>query len=135
MAMAHAVEVRVPFLDRDLLDFALSVDESFKLRDGVAKEPVKRLAARYVGREAVYRPKTGFGVPIQHWFRTGLGAHMATLIEEDRAEVERYFDIGELRRRLIRPPGTVNEAFQLWIIYNLLNWRRAILSQPRCAVA
>jgi len=135
MAMAHGVEVRVPFLDRDLLDFALSLDESFKLRDGVAKEPIKRLAARYVDRESVYRPKTGFGAPIQSWFRSGLGAHMLTLLEEDRGEVGRYFDIPELQRRLTRRPRTVNEAFQLWVIYNLLNWRRAILSQPRCVVA
>lgn len=130
MAMAHGVEVRVPFLDRDLLEFALSVDESFKLRDGVAKEPVKRLAARYVGREAVYRPKTGFGAPIREWFHSGLGSHMAILLEEERAEVEEHFAVSELRRRLVRGPRTVNEAFQLWVIYNLLSWRRAILAQP-----
>src|SRR5439155_6883857 len=68
MTMAHAVEVRVPFLDRDVIDFALSVPDSFKLRDGISKEPVKRLASQRVGHAVVYRPKTGFGVPISEWF-------------------------------------------------------------------
>jgi len=131
MAMAHGVEVRVPFLDRELVDFGLSVDESFKLRDGVLKEPVKRLAARYVGREAVYRPKTGFGAPIREWFGSALGRHMTNLLEEDRAEVEDYFDVQALQQRLVRRPRTVNDAFQLWVVYNLLNWRRAVVSEPR----
>ena len=135
MAMAHGVEVRVPFLDRDLLDFGLSVDESFKLRDGVLKEPVKRLAARHVGRESVYRPKTGFGAPILEWFGSELGSHMATLLQEDRADVEDYFDVDELLRRVARRPSTVNEAFQLWVVYNLLNWRRVTFSQPRRVAA
>jgi len=130
MAMAHGVEVRVPFLDRDLLEFGLTIDESFKLRDGVAKEPVKRLAAHYVGREAVYRPKTGFGAPIREWFHSGLGSHMTTLLEEDRTHVEEHFAVAELRRRLAPGPRTVNEAFQLWVVYNFLSWRRAIFAQP-----
>jgi asparagine synthase (glutamine-hydrolysing) len=135
MAMAHAVEVRVPFLDRDLVDFGLSVDESFKLRDGVLKEPVKRLAASYVGRDAVYRPKTGFGAPILEWFGSALGRHMSDVLEEDRAEVESYFDVDELRQRLAGRPRTVNDAFQLWVVYNLLNWRRAIVAEPRAVRA
>jgi asparagine synthase (glutamine-hydrolysing) len=131
MAMAHAVEVRVPFLDRDLLDFGLSVDESFKLRNGVLKEPLKRLAARYVGHDAVYRPKTGFGAPIREWFGSQLGRHMSNLLEEDRAEIEAYFDVDALLERLARRPRTVNDAFQLWVVYNLLNWRRATFVEPR----
>jgi asparagine synthetase B (glutamine-hydrolysing) len=61
MAMANSVEIRVPFLDRDLMGFAMRVPDAFKLRDGVSKEPIKRLAARCVSRNDIYRPKTGFG--------------------------------------------------------------------------
>jgi len=127
MAMANGVEVRVPFLDRDLVDFALSVDLGFKLRDGVSKEPVKRFASHFLGREDVYRPKVGFGVPIQDWFNLELGSHLRGLIRDDRAFAQAYFNIEVLLRRLSRGPRSVNEAFQLWVIYNLLNWRRSLL--------
>ncbi len=73
MSMANAVELRVPFLDRDLMDFAMRVPDEYKLRDGVSKEPLKRLAAQRVGRAAVYRPKTGFGLPIREWLKGDLG--------------------------------------------------------------
>jgi len=127
MAMANSVEVRVPFLDRDLVDFALSVPESFKLRDGVLKEPLKRLAAGHVERELVYRPKRGFAAPIQEWFRSRLGDHLGDLLEDRSAELGRFFNLAALGQRLRRGPGTVNQAFQLWVVYNFANWWRSIV--------
>lgn len=123
MSMANSIEVRVPFLDRDLVDFALSVPESFKLRDGISKEPVKRLAARYAGHEAIYKPKRGFGVPIQTWFRERLGESFREMIVDNRADVDAFFDKPTLLRTLDRGPQTTNQAFQLWVIYNFLNWK------------
>lgn len=127
MSMANSVEARVPFLDRDLVDFALSVPESFKLRGGVSKEPLKRMLAAHLGRERAYRPKRGFGVPIRSWFQTRLGEDLRRLLQEDRSEAERFFDVARVIARLDRGPRTVNEAFQLWVIYNLLNWRRGLI--------
>ncbi len=128
MTMAASVEARVPFLDRDLVDFALSVPDAFKIRDGIPKEPLKRLAAHAVDREHVYRPKRGFTAPIQHWLRHRLGDEMRRLLEEDRAELEPYFDLREVRRRLDAPMPTINQAFQLWVILQFALWRRSFLS-------
>ena len=127
MTLATSVEARVPFLDRDLVDFGLSVPDAFKLRDGICKEPIKRLAARYVGGEAVYRPKSGFTAPIQQWLRKRIGGEMREMLATDRAELEPYFDIAELRRRLDRPFTTVNQAFQLWLVFQFALWRRSVL--------
>lgn len=127
MSMANSTEVRVPFLDRDLVDFALSVPVDFKLRDGVSKEPVKRLAARYVGRESVYRPKRGFGVPIQEWFRERLGDHFRKMIHDDRMEVDAFFNKRSLLDNLNHGLQTTNQAFQLWVVYNFLNWWHSIV--------
>ena len=124
MSMAHGVEVRVPFLDRDLVDFALAVPDDYKLRDGVSKEPLKRIAARVVGRARAYEAKRGFGAPIQDWFRGELGRAMEVMLDEDELHAGEFFDLSVLRRRLRAGPGTVNDAFQLWVVYNFLNWRR-----------
>jgi asparagine synthase (glutamine-hydrolysing) len=129
MSMLNSVEVRVPFLDRDLVDFALSVPESFKLLDGVAKEPVKRLAANFGPRHTVYRRKSGFGVPIQEWFRSRLGADMREQLEADRDQLERWFNVDELTRRIVQQPRSVNDAFQLWVVYNFMQWRHSFFDQ------
>jgi asparagine synthase (glutamine-hydrolysing) len=135
MAMANSIEVRVPFLDRDVINFALSVPEAYKLRNGVSKEPVKRLASHFVRREAVYRPKSGFGAPIQEWFRSQLGEHMHSLLAEDNVELEGYFDLATLKCNLQMGPATVHQAFQLWVIYNFLLWHRVFIASSDVAVS
>lgn len=126
MAMANSVELRVPFLDRYLMDFAMRVPDSFKIRDGISKEPIKRLASRHVRKETMYRPKTGFGVPIQEWFRGRLGESLLQMLSDDRGEAGELFDVPAVRGRVMTGPRTVNEAFQLWVIYNLLAWKRSL---------
>jgi asparagine synthase (glutamine-hydrolysing) len=131
MSMASGVEARVPFLDRDVVNFALSVPESFKLRDGVAKEPLKRLAAKYVAHDLMYQEKRSFGAPIREWFGESLGGSMSQLITEDADVWDHIFDLGALKNRLTGSIATENEAFQLWAIYNLFNWHRAVVRDER----
>ncbi len=135
MSMLNSVEVRVPFLDRDLVDFALSAPESFKLRDGISKEPVKRMAAEFVPRDLIYRRKSGFGAPIQEWFASKLGRDMDDQLQADRHMLGQWFDVAALRKRLQQPPPTANDAFQLWVIYNFMLWRRSFLDVPQRAAA
>jgi asparagine synthase (glutamine-hydrolysing) len=135
MAMLNAVEVRVPFLDRDLIDFALSVPDSFKLRGGMGKEPVKRLAAESVPRELVYRRKSGFGAPILDWFRSRLGPVMRDQLHADRGVLANWFDVDELEQRVVGQPRTWNDAFQLWVVYNFMQWRRSFFEEPLAKAA
>ncbi|MDD2367104.1 MAG: asparagine synthase (glutamine-hydrolyzing) [Desulfuromonadaceae bacterium] len=125
MSMANSVEVRVPFLDRDIMDFAMRVPDAYKLRDGISKEPIKRLTAQYVARDDIYRPKTGFGVPIQQWFRGELGDALLDMLESNKTAGE-MFDRQAIHHRLKHGLRTVNEAFQLWVVYNFLVWQRGI---------
>lgn len=124
MSMANSVEIRVPFLDRDLMDFAMRVPDSYKLRSGVSKEPIKKLASRFASHEDIYRPKTGFGVPIQQWFKGQLGEALMDLLAGGGAEG--LFDREAVAFRLKHGLRTVNEAFQLWVVYNLLVWQHGI---------
>jgi asparagine synthase (glutamine-hydrolysing) len=122
MAMANAVEARAPFLDWALVEFALSVPEAFKLRDGVAKEPLKRLATRFFPRPLVYRPKSGFGAPIATWFNGSLGRRFRAGLAAHGGALGRYFDVAALERRSRTPVRGVNEAFQRWAILNFMLW-------------
>lgn len=68
-SMANSLEARSPFLDHKVIEFAASLPESIKMRHIATKSLLKRVAAKLVPREVVYRRKMGFGVPIGKWFR------------------------------------------------------------------
>ena len=135
MAMAHSIELRVPFLDRDLVKFALSMPENYKTRDGVSKEPVKALATALTQetlvspppggnvRDLYYRPKSGFGAPLQDWFGTALGADMRRRLKKNPELAGDFFKLRPIEEELSRGTATVNRSFHLWVVYNLMVWR------------
>jgi len=139
-AMANSVEMRVPFLDRDLVDFALSVPQSFKLRNGVSKEPLKRLAARKLKSKldapvpptlggscesVFYRPKTGFGAAIEDWFDTELRGPLLEIVEAEKFELAEFFDIHAIKQLIQQGVATANRSYQLWALFCFIFWKRA----------
>ena len=70
-SMLNSLEVRAPFLDIDLVDFARRLPASVKLRGGTTKWLLKRAAERVIPHEIVHRRKQGFAVPIGRWFAEG----------------------------------------------------------------
>lgn len=138
LSMANSVEVRVPFLDRRLVEFALRVPENFKVRDGVSKEPIKRLAAKLaserlrkvrsaltpaIARELLYAPKVGFGAPIQDWYEESLGADLRERLAGDKGGLGEYFDLKQVQQLLRSGPATVNRSYLLFIVHSFAVWR------------
>ncbi|WP_226781732.1 asparagine synthase (glutamine-hydrolyzing) [Oceaniglobus trochenteri] len=68
-AMAHGLESRAVFLDNDLADFAERLPMRFKMRGGVQKYLLKKVAERHLPRDLVHRSKKGFGIPVARWLR------------------------------------------------------------------
>lgn len=69
MAMASGVEVRVPYLDLDLVTWAMALDPSLKMKGTVTKYLLRQVARRYLPAAVIDRPKTGFGVPLRQWIK------------------------------------------------------------------
>ncbi len=67
--MAASLELRSPLLDISLAEFAFSLGGRWKLRGGTDKYLLKKLAERHFDRDFAYRPKKGFGVPLDRWIR------------------------------------------------------------------
>jgi asparagine synthase (glutamine-hydrolysing) len=72
MSMAVGVEVRVPFLDKELVEFAYNIPDQFKQKGREGKWILKKALEGYLPRDVIYRPKTGFGAPIRRWMRNEL---------------------------------------------------------------
>jgi asparagine synthase (glutamine-hydrolysing) len=68
-SMAHSLEVRVPILDHELVEWAATLPPSMKLRGREGKFILKRSLESYLPRDVLYRPKMGFAVPLASWFR------------------------------------------------------------------
>lgn len=72
MSMAAGVEVRVPFLDLDLVEFAAAIPSRFKQKGRESKWVLKKAMEPFLPRDVIYRPKTGFGAPLRQWLRNEL---------------------------------------------------------------
>lgn len=80
MSMAHGLEVRSPFLDRDLVELALRLPRNHRVRGLILKRVLKVALGDLLPKSIIHRRKRGFGVPLDRWFRTDLGSYVdATL--------------------------------------------------------
>ncbi len=92
MSMAAGVEVRVPFLDLDLVDFAAHIPTKYKQRGSEGKWILKKAMEDYLPHKVIYRPKTGFGAPLRHWLNGDLRDWLADLLSKDRLLSRGLFD-------------------------------------------
>ena len=123
MTMATSVEARVPFLDRELVEFALALPPEMKVRDGTGKWLLKRAVDGLLPSEIVYRTKQGFGAPVAEWFRGDLGVRAQDEIRRsslaERGLLD-YAQVDELWKA--HRSGRANWGFQLWNLYNVSVW-------------
>jgi asparagine synthase (glutamine-hydrolysing) len=124
MTMASSVEARVPFLDHELVEFAIALPREMKVRGDTGKWLLKRAVTRgLLPQHLVYRPKQGFGAPVAEWFRGALG-YAAQRHIRDSALAERGlidYDAVDAMWTAHRS-GPVNWAFHLWNLYNVSAW-------------
>ena len=71
-SMAHGLESRSPLLDHVFMEWAMTIPENIKMAGGVTKALFKRAMEPYLPKKLLYRPKMGFGCPIDHWLRAEL---------------------------------------------------------------
>lgn len=123
--MAHGIEVRVPFLDADLSDYALGLPSHLKVRRGQKKFVLRRALRGIVPDDILDAPKTGFEVPYSHWLRTSLSEHARAVLLDRGNAVEAMLDRTGVEQALREHvDGSRNHGFILWKLLNLALWAR-----------
>lgn len=125
MSMAHSLEVRPPFLDHRIVEFAARLPEEFKVRGPVLKFILRELMRDKLPPEVLARPKEGFDIPAHRWFRGPLRPLAEDVLSPDnvrrtgifRAEVVERVKQDHFRRR-------ANYGYQLWGLLTLMLWMR-----------
>jgi asparagine synthase (glutamine-hydrolysing) len=70
--MAHSLEGRTPFLSKDILEWAPSINDKYKIRGTRTKYLLRELAKKYLPEELIYQPKRGFEIPLRSWIENDL---------------------------------------------------------------
>jgi len=91
-SMYHSLEVRCPFLDNEFVELTARIPQRLKIRASEGKWILKRLAYRYVPREILDRPKKGFSVPLNKWFRGELAPIVDEMLTDSTSPMWDYFD-------------------------------------------
>jgi len=123
MTMAASVELRVPFLDHRLVEFAARLPVSLKIGNGVTKYLLKKVMEPYLPREVIYRTKAGFPVPVSDWFKNGLNGLATEMLLDPKSHVSGFVDAGCLRMMLERHKAGVHDfSNELWGLLVLEFW-------------
>ncbi len=127
-SMAHSLEARSPFLDHEFMEFAATIPSDLKVRGRVKKYILKRALSGLLPEEILHRPKMGFGVPIDHWFRHELRELAHDTLLGPRCLGRGYFRPETVQRLLdehIR--GIANWHYLLWNLLMLELWHRTFV--------
>ena len=93
MAMASSLEMRVPFLDIELISFLESLPASFKLNGFTHKYIHKKAVVKWLPKEIIYRKKRGFATPMDKWLQTDLADTARALFNEQDSASSRFFNL------------------------------------------
>jgi asparagine synthase (glutamine-hydrolysing) len=135
MSMAHALEVRVPFLDHDLVQFAAGIPGHMKLR-GLRTKAIYRKAMRSVLPAFVLeRGKQGYSAPIKHWLRADLRDFLVSTLSGSPL-INEHFDPGHIRVLLEQHAArSHNHNHVLWALLNVALWHRRFIEQAAVRAA
>jgi asparagine synthase (glutamine-hydrolysing) len=125
-AMAVALETRVPFLDKDVVEFAARVPPGMKARDGRGKWLVRQVLDRHVPRALIDRPKTGFSIPLDDWLRGPLKTWAGDLLSPARLKRQGLFEPKRVAHMLDEHMSRRrNHAYWLWNVLMAEAWADA----------
>jgi asparagine synthase (glutamine-hydrolysing) len=122
-SMAVGLEARVPLLDHRVVEFAWTLPLSSKVRGRQGKWALRQVLHRYVPRQLVERPKSGFGIPLGTWLRGPLRDWAGSLLDSSRLRQEGYFHSEPIQQKWTEHLSGQREwEGQLWIILMFQAW-------------
>ena len=123
ITMATSVEARVPFLDHHLIEYALALPRNLKVKGKTGKHILKRALETVLPKDVLYKPKRGFGAPIDEWFRGPGGEGLVQQLMNSSMRERNFFDYSFIQRMADEHQrGTRDWSANLWCLFNLSLW-------------
>jgi asparagine synthase (glutamine-hydrolysing) len=131
-SMAVSLEVRAPFLDQRVAEYAASLPRNYKLRGRKSKYILKRAVADLVPSFVTRRGKKGFGIPVAEWLKQKLRPLARDLLSPERIRRAGIFDAEYVTRLLDEhESGVANHRKPLWTLLMFELWHESFIETPR----
>ncbi len=131
MGMAAGVEIRVPLLDPDLVDFATRIPPRMKQKGRVGKAIFKKAMEPDLPRDVIYRPKSGFGAPLRRWLHRELRGMVDDVLSPESLSHHGLFDAAAIRRLITWDrEGQVDAAYTIFAVLCIELWCTLFLNLP-----
>ncbi len=128
MSMAAGVEVRVPFLDLDLVDYAARIPARMKQCGRTGKWVLKKAMESYLPADVINRPKAGFGAPLRRWMRNELRPMVDDLLSPGNIGRRGLFEPAAVQRLIAdNDSGRIDGAYTLLSLLGIEVWCRAFV--------
>ena len=124
-SMAASIEVRVPFIDKQVVEKSMEIRGSFKFRKNQSKFILKKVAEKYLPKNIIYRKKASFGAPIRSWISKDLAPMVDSLLSEENVRSRGLFSYSYVNK-LIQDDrlGKEDNAYRLYQLLTLELWFR-----------
>ncbi len=123
ITMATSVEARVPFLDHQLIEYAMGLPRSLKVKGATGKHILKRALESVLPKDVLYQPKRGFGAPTREWFRGPEGESLVRQMLNSSIRKRNFFDYGFIERLADEHRREQYDwSANLWCLLNLSVW-------------
>src|SRR5262249_12450675 len=127
-SMAHGLEVRVPLLDYQLVDWVSGLPPELKLKNGEGKHIYKKAFEPYLPDDVLYRPKMGFAVPLGQWFRCPLRERVQAAVTGERLRAANIFDAAGLAQLVDHHQRGVRDySAVLWALLMFEGFHRQVV--------
>jgi asparagine synthase (glutamine-hydrolysing) len=125
MSMAHSLEVRPPFLDHRIVEFAATLPPVLKMQSSRQKIVLKELMKNKLPAMITRRKKVGFDIPAHEWLRGSLRELLLETVREGLAEHQALFRPGAIQELMrLHLERRVNVGYQLWGLLLLFLWMK-----------
>lgn len=123
MSMAHSLEARSPFLDKNLVEYVAALPDAMKIKKMQLKYLLKKAFKNKIPQQILNRPKHGFGVPLGHWFRTQLKSQVESQLLKPTARIYEYVDEQRLHALFDEHLSRKRDyGHQLWLLLMFELW-------------
>lgn len=121
MTMANSLELRVPFLDHKVFEFAATIPTKYKIKKGLTKYVLRQAFTDLLPASAINRPKRGFPVPTRIWLRGPLSRRVEELLQNP--VLDRYFSRPAISGMIAdHRDGKADNSRKLWILIIFTVW-------------
>jgi asparagine synthase (glutamine-hydrolysing) len=126
--MRYSLEARSPFLDQKMIELACTIPFDLKVKNRETKYILKKALEKIVPKENLYRPKVGFGIPLEAWFKGELNPFSAKVLLGKNSFIKEFIDVEKIAPMIKSRDAAIDFGPKVWTLMMLELWLKSYFS-------